>query len=124
MHSSRNPTDSDRAVGERIRLRRQELRMSQSVLGDLLGVTFQQVQKYESGKNRVSASRLARVAKALDVSMTFLLGGSHKEGRCNDVGEAKALLTSDAVRLVIAYDRMSPEVRQTFAALVEAVAAS
>jgi hypothetical protein len=56
--------------------------------------------------------------------MTFLLGGSHKEGRCNDVGEAKALLTSDAVRLVIAYDRMSPEVRQTFAALVEAVAAS
>jgi DNA-binding transcriptional regulator YiaG len=64
-----NPVDS--LVGERIRLLRKRRKMSQSDLGQALGVTFQQIQKYENGKNRVGASRLHLIATALDVpSMT------------------------------------------------------
>lgn len=61
----------DAAVGLRIRLRRQELGMSQNTLGDALGVTFQQVQKYEKGWNRVSASRLWDMAVALSVPVAY-----------------------------------------------------
>ena len=57
----------DVAVGAKIRLRRKQLAISQKALADALGVTFQQVQKYERGANRVSASSLARVAKALEM---------------------------------------------------------
>src|SRR5215204_903004 len=67
-------TDFDREVGKRIRLRRLELKLSQTVLGEKLGVTFQQVQKYESGTNRVTVTRLLEVAKALDAPHTFFLG--------------------------------------------------
>ena len=61
----------DRHVGNQIRLRRMALGMSQSVLGDALGITFQQIQKYEKGVNRVSASRLHRLAEVLKVAPTF-----------------------------------------------------
>lgn len=124
MHDNRNPTDDDRAVGDRIRLRRRELGMSQTALGDLLGVTFQQIQKYEKGKNRVSASRLASVSEALDTPITFLLVGPQKERRDDAVATGEIMLTPEAVRLLTAYDRMNPQVRQTFTALVEALAAS
>ena len=61
------PNPIDVHVGKRIRMRRQFLGMSQATLAEQLGVTFQQVQKYEGGANRVSASRLAEVAHILDV---------------------------------------------------------
>ncbi len=64
----------DREVGARVRARRRELRMSQTRLGDKLGVTFQQVQKYERGVNRISASSLVLVAEALQCRTTDLLG--------------------------------------------------
>jgi transcriptional regulator with XRE-family HTH domain len=64
----------DREVGARVRARRRELRMSQSKLGDQLGVTFQQVQKYERGVNRISASSLVLIAEALQCRPTDLLG--------------------------------------------------
>ena len=62
--SARGPTSIDQHVGARLRLRRSLLEMSQSELGEKLGVTFQQVQKYERGTNRIGASRLFHVAKA------------------------------------------------------------
>ena len=62
----------DVAVGAKIRLRRKQLGMSQKSLADAVGVTFQQVQKYERGANRVSASSLARVAKALEMPVAAL----------------------------------------------------
>jgi transcriptional regulator with XRE-family HTH domain len=64
----------DQEVGARVRARRRELRMSQTKLGDRLGVTFQQVQKYERGVNRISASALVVIAEALQCTPQDLLG--------------------------------------------------
>ncbi len=64
----------DIAVGARIRMRRQLLKLSQGALAEALGVTFQQVQKYERGTNRVSASMLVRIARRLECSVAFLIG--------------------------------------------------
>ena len=64
------PNPIDKHVGSRVRMRRMMLSMSQEKLGDALGLTFQQVQKYERGANRVGANRLARIAAVLDVSVT------------------------------------------------------
>jgi transcriptional regulator with XRE-family HTH domain len=68
---TRDPSDIDRIVSERIYARRVELEMSQPELADRVGVTFQQVQKYENGKNRVSAGRLYEIARALGVTIQF-----------------------------------------------------
>jgi transcriptional regulator with XRE-family HTH domain len=69
-----HPDPIDVAVGARIRARRLELGMSQTKLANALGLTFQQVQKYERGDNRVSASTLVRSARALDVAAAALVG--------------------------------------------------
>jgi transcriptional regulator with XRE-family HTH domain len=68
---TRDPSDIDRIVSERILARRNELDMSQPELAERVGVTFQQVQKYENGKNRVSAGRLYEIAKALGVTIQY-----------------------------------------------------
>jgi transcriptional regulator with XRE-family HTH domain len=68
---ARDPSDIDRIVSERILSRRNELDMSQPELAERVGVTFQQVQKYENGKNRVSAGRLYEIAKALGVTIQY-----------------------------------------------------
>jgi transcriptional regulator with XRE-family HTH domain len=70
-----NPDPVDIHVGARMRARRQQLEMSQEKLGDLLGLTFQQIQKYERGKNRVGASRLFDMTAALDVSIAYFFEG-------------------------------------------------
>lgn len=64
----------DISVGARIRLRRKDINVSQSVLADFLDLTFQQVQKYERGANRVSASMLVRIAQRLETSVGYLVG--------------------------------------------------
>ena len=74
-HSPRSPNPVDIHVGTRVRLRRQLLKMSQEKLGDQLGVTFQQVQKYERGTNRVGASRLWRMSQVMDVPVSFFYEG-------------------------------------------------
>jgi transcriptional regulator with XRE-family HTH domain len=65
----------DKHVGSRVRMRRVMLGMSQEALGGALGLTFQQVQKYENGKNRVSASRLQHISQILQVPVPFLFRG-------------------------------------------------
>ena len=69
MRDSHNPIDKH--VGNRVRMRRLMLDMSQTALGDAVGVSFQQVQKYEKGTNRISASRLHHMAKVLQVPVPF-----------------------------------------------------
>src|SRR6266705_3147392 len=69
--SKRSGDPRDAEIGKRIRARRLERGLSQTELGQRLGVTFQQVQKYEKGTNRVGAGRLQRVAEILDVPITF-----------------------------------------------------
>ena len=72
--SAKSPDAVDVQVGQRIRVLRQEMKMSQTDLAEQLGVTFQQVQKYERGMNRVGAGRLTKVANVLGVPVTKLLG--------------------------------------------------
>ncbi len=69
--SARSATHTDLLIAERLRVKRTELGVSQQALAALVGVTFQQVQKYEKGSNRVSASRLLEIARALDVPITY-----------------------------------------------------
>ena len=79
MSKETNPTDL--LVGEKIRLKRNLLGVSQSALAEQLGITFQQVQKYEKGANRVGASRLEQIAKALKVSPSFFFQNSEMVGK-------------------------------------------
>ena len=69
--SKRDPNFIDKHVGNRVRMRRLLIGMSQEKLGELLGITFQQVQKYEKGSNRISASRLYYLAQILGVPIQF-----------------------------------------------------
>ncbi len=83
-HAPRAANPVDVHVGTRVRLRRQILKMSQEKLGDKLGVTFQQVQKYERGSNRVGASRLWKISQVLDVPISFFFDGlsdNYKSGQ-------------------------------------------
>jgi transcriptional regulator with XRE-family HTH domain len=77
------PNSIDKHVGGRVRTRRMMLKMSQTALGDALGLTFQQVQKYEKGTNRIGAGRLQHIAHFLQVPVEFLFegapGGSMKD---------------------------------------------
>ena len=70
-HSVRKPTEADRFTGRKVRQARRERGMSQDALAEALGLTFQQVQKYESGRSRLSAGRLRDVAIALAKPVTF-----------------------------------------------------
>jgi transcriptional regulator with XRE-family HTH domain len=71
MASKKSPNPIDVHVGSRVRLRRMMLGMSQEKLGEALGITFQQIQKYEKGTNRVGASRLQHIATVLKVPVSF-----------------------------------------------------
>jgi transcriptional regulator with XRE-family HTH domain len=104
---SRDPTDAE--VAKRVRALRLQRGLSQTELSDALGVTFQQVQKYERGANRISAGRLFRIAKVLDVPVSFFF--SDKGRRNDDREQAVAvdfdfLQTGGAMRLIRAYARI------------------
>lgn len=119
MNAKKAPNDVDRHVGMRVRMRRTLIGMSQEKLGEALGLTFQQVQKYEKGTNRISASRLQQIAAALGVTIDYLYGG----GDTPDIpasGFAEApmayegeMLTSDALKLLRAFHRIAdPRLRR------------
>jgi transcriptional regulator with XRE-family HTH domain len=93
----RDPNFVDVHVGSRIRMRRQFVGMSQEKLGELLGITFQQVQKYEKGSNRISASRLYYTAKILGVPVQFFfeeLPGSEERTSQDGTREQDTVLSS------------------------------
>src|ERR1700730_331488 len=76
MARVKSPNSMDKHLGSRVRMRRMMLDMSQTALGDALGITFQQVQKYEKGTNRISASRLQQVCHILQVPIPFFFEGA------------------------------------------------
>ena len=78
MMNARRASDADVAIGERIRARRNQIQMSQDELGQALGVSFQQIQKYEKGVNRLSSGRLVELAATLQCSAADLIGGVEK----------------------------------------------
>jgi transcriptional regulator with XRE-family HTH domain len=124
--SEKNPMDAH--VGSRIRMRRMMIGMSQSGLGDALGLTFQQVQKYEKGTNRVGASRLQHMSQILQVPVSFFFEGLVPDGASEAGGaEVKALndlmASHDGLALARSFMKISNiEVRRQIVALVEALA--
>ena len=123
------PNPIDKHVGSRIRMRRMMLELSQEKLGDGLGLTFQQVQKYEKGTNRVGASRLRQIASILSVPESFFFEGAPgiaPNGKANPVAPAVTLVndfvaTRDGLRLVQAFMKLSAKQQHRFVDLVEAV---
>ena len=119
----------DVEVGQRIRIQRNALRLSQTELADHLGVTFQQVQKYEKGVNRVGAGRLTKIAKVLKISVTNLLGtddsfGGEPKGHDETPSPIKLLTVPGAVRLLRAYGTLTDGImRRSLVQLVERAAA-
>ncbi len=128
-----NPTDIH--VGARVRLRRTLLGMSQEKLGDAIGLTFQQVQKYERGANRVGASRLYDLSRVLDVPVAFFFEDMAVAGEpelrvgglseAADGYEADSLLKRETLELVRAYYKIAdPHIRRRLFDLAKALAKS
>ena len=122
-----NPIDSH--VGSRMRMRRMMLGMSQEKLGDAFGLTFQQVQKYEKGTNRMGASRLQQAADILGVAVPFFFegagGGTFTPDRTTPSPAYidDFVTTSDGLRLAKAFMRIpKPAVRHHIVALVKEIA--
>jgi len=130
------PSPIDVHVGARVRLRRTLLGMSQEKLGEALGLTFQQVQKYERGVNRIGASRLFDLSRVLDVPIGFFfddmppeMGGGDKRSRFTGFQEAQdgfeddTLHRRETLELVRAYYRITdPSVRKRVFDLIKSLA--
>ena len=125
------PNPIDRHVGSRVRMRRMLIGMSQEKLGEALGLTFQQVQKYEKGTNRIGASRLHRIANVLGVPIEFFYeGASHGTAPVSGFAEDPSsryvsdfLSTGEGVQLVKAFLAIKdPKVRRKIVELMTALA--
>jgi len=130
--STKAPNPVDKYVGSRVRMRRIMLGMSQEKLGEALGLTFQQIQKYEKGTNRVGASRIQQIAEVLQVPVSFLFEGgpTSSAGRDTfDEGTSPAyvsdfLATSEGLALTRAFTRIGDsKLRRSIVDLVEQIAA-
>ncbi len=125
------PSPVDKHVGSRVRMRRIMLGMSQEKLGEALGLTFQQVQKYEKGTNRIGASRIQQIAEILQVPVSFLFDGG-PAGTAGVEGLAEGTSqpyvpdsagTSESLALARAFLRITdPKIRSSIVDLVEQIA--
>ena len=134
MIAKKAPNPIDKHVGSRVRMRRMMLSMSQEKLGDALGLTFQQVQKYEKGTNRIGASRLQQISNILQVPVAFFFEGAPNVqlpgARHDHVGDAPSpayvsdfLATSDGLALTKAFTRIGDsKLRRRIVDLVEQIA--
>ena len=125
---ARRADSRDAEVGRRVRSRRLECRLSQTELADRIGVTFQQVQKYEKGVNRIGAGRLQRISEALEVPISFFFGGQPGGSSARETsGNAESIFgfmqTSGAVRIVKAFHKIkSRKARQLLVEMAEELA--
>jgi transcriptional regulator with XRE-family HTH domain len=120
--SSKQQDPLDIEVGRRVRALRLEKGMSQEKLGNQLALTFQQIQKYENGTNRIGAGRLQRIAQILGVSVSALYPDPVPAGRTSQE-VAELIDTSSSLRLLRAYSRMrSPSLQRALTTLVEEIA--
>jgi transcriptional regulator with XRE-family HTH domain len=130
------PNPTDKYVGSRVRMRRMMLGLSQEKLADALGLTFQQVQKYEKGTNRISASRLQAISQILDAPVHFFFEGGPQIAKgahgAHGLGESPSpayvtdfLTTSDGLALVKAFVKIKDAaVRRSIVRMVEAITAN
>jgi len=135
--ANKKPDPVDAHVGSRVRLRRMLLGMSQERLGESMGLTFQQVQKYEKGVNRIGASRLFQISKILDVPVQFFFeeaphiggdGAKPAKGMAEPESEAfilEFLNSREGLELNRAFVKIAdPKVRKSIVDLVRALSAS
>ena len=124
------PNPIDKHVGSRVRMRRMMLSMSQEKLGAALSLTFQQVQKYEKGTNRIGASRLQQISHILQVPVAFFFEGAPSLPQGEGMSEAPSpsyvsdfLATSDGLALTRAFMEIKePKLRRRIVDLVEEIA--
>lgn len=131
--NKKKPNPIDIHVGSRIRLRRTMLGMSQEKLGESLGITFQQIQKYEKGTNRVGASRLQNISAILNVPVSFFFEDAPGDQPASASSSAEAsssnyvvdfLSSSEGLQLNRAFVKINdPKVRRRIVDLVKALAA-
>lgn len=110
-------SDVDNHVGAKIRVRRVELGMSQTDVADKLGLTFQQVQKYERGYNRVSASRLYDLTQILGVDIEYFFDGF----RDSDIPESPDAWTPDIWELINAFNGLPEKLRMSLRLLLKSI---
>jgi|UPI0004AC71BC transcriptional regulator with XRE-family HTH domain len=121
----KSPNDADRRIGQRIRARRIAIGMSQEKLGDLLNLTFQQVQKYEKGTNRVGAGRLLDISTILQVPIEYFyedLAGGKNSSNPEEKIAFETLSTADGQRLARAFSAIENfQLRRKVVELVESM---
>ncbi len=113
----------DIALGAAVRIRRRTIGISQEALAEQCGVSFQQIQKYENGANRISFSRLVQIARALKcrvVDLMDVLDGPDRE-TTGDLDVLTRMRTPGAVELLTAFERMTPEARSSLVGLLRAI---
>lgn len=113
------PHPVDMHVGQRLRMRRTLLGMSQEMLAERLGISFQQLQKYEKGSNRLSASRLFELSRMLDVPVSYFFDELPNDGEVSADAPADPLMKRESLELVRAYyDISDPRIRQHLVDLI------
>ena len=136
-HGTGIPNPIDVHVGTRLRVRRKLLGMNQTKLGDAIGLTYQQVQKYENGANRISASRLFDLSRLFDVPIQFFFDdmptavaasslATKKRGKAKKLPsyESNPMATRETLELVRAYYKITdPEIRKRLRELAKAIGA-
>jgi len=124
--NQKSPDELDVALGAAVRLRRRTLGMSQEALAGLCNVSFQQIQKYENGANRISFSRLVQIATALQCRVNDLVDvlDGMGDGESRDLGMSARLSLPGALDMLAAYEGMTPQARVHLAALMRAFAAA
>ncbi len=134
-HGTGVPNPVDVHVGARLRIRRTLLGMNQTALGDAIGLTFQQVQKYENGTNRISASRLFDLSRVLDVPIEYFFGdmpaevsasspATEKRGKAKKPPsyEPDPMATRETLELVRGYYKIrDPQIRKRLCRLARAM---
>ncbi|MDB5427792.1 MAG: transcriptional regulator, family [Phenylobacterium sp.] len=121
--STKAPDPMDVALGAAVRIRRRTIGLSQEALADQCGVSFQQIQKYENGANRISFSRLVQIARALKcrvIDLMDVLDGPDRE-TTGDLDLLTRMRTPGALELLTAYEQMTPEARSSLVGLLRAV---
>ena len=129
MANKKQPNPIDIHVGSRVRLRRMMLGMSQERLGESLGITFQQIQKYEKGMNRIGASRLQQIGRVLEVPASYFFEGAPGGWQAGETWTTNRLLeflgTHDGRALIVSFAKIrDATLRRSIVELVGRLAVS
>ena len=121
--STKAPDPMEIALGAAVRIRRRTIGLSQEALAEQCGVSFQQIQKYENGANRISFSRLVQIARALKCRVVDLMDvlDTPDGGTNSDIDVLTRMRTPGALELLSAYERLAPESRASLVALLRSL---